>query len=862
MKEYEVSIVTPLHEVDPGIFAKGAGSMKGQTFGFENIEWVVVIHNCSDEYKAMYHEILDGYDNIKTLELNNDKRTPSSPRNYGMSQASGRYIGFLDGDDSFTKDCIEKVISVIKKHDAQVVCFRREYELENPDDIPVTEIVLWDQLQEEIVVDREHWDDEKMFSGVCGMVTSRLYDKKFLDREGLKFDEDVLFGEDFLFNFEVYGHLERVVYLPQFIGYHYFINSGSLVQKSDKSPELLLAYAKGYTKVFDAGLKYGFYMNGIISRLCVFLSRYLTTCKAMTYEQRCEIRDILAPYIELTSPVAPNKVYSEKAAKDMYEIPRDVILHPEKWCNNNNGGLLVSLNEPTHNSANAMAAVLAMILEQNQNTDIGRHYSFRDIMTVRGYATKLPLTDYSFYQPLIRLTTRIGESGIFTGKEIQYYIITFQDDGEQWMIPCDRKMSEGYADMIRKLVNGHDSLLLYKSLPLSHKYNDNVYANTVSGTALSKLFDVRKDFRGTQDFALASPQELLFPKTSKDTLYLRLLFALADKDIDQIICPLCWNVLELFEYLENNWEELVHDIETGTISRRDDVSEELSHTVELQLKADAQRAAQLREIFKDGFGAPVAKRIWPKLSAVYTDWEGDQRIYAQALRRYVGGVVYTSPYFVSNGIIVGIDDGNGGYCLMEKTAFFEFIPEGENEAVLMDNIEEGGLYELVLTIASGLYRFRTRDVIRINSVNDSEIHFVFAYHRHDGLPIKLNEMVMAKAVNELAEIYRLMTPDYAYMTDGNDLTVLIEPEGVDEERVKTLNRDQMGDDLKNLLLQRDRNLDIGKVTVKFSEPETHKLHRDMLRRKNMIAPDEIRPIHFLRTEESRKFFMLNILESE
>ena len=111
---------------------------------------------------------------------------------------------------------------------------------------------------------------------------------------------------------------------------------------------------------------------------------------------------------------------------------------------------------------------------------------------------------------------------------------------------------------------------------------------------------------------------------------------------------------------------------------------------------------------------------------------------------------------------------------------------------------------------------------------------------------------MAKAVNELAGIYRLLTPDYAYRIDGMDLTVLIEPEGADEERVKTLDRARMGDDLKNLLLQRDRSLDIGSVTVKFSEPETHKLHRDMLRRKNMITPDEIRPIRSYRGENRKR----------
>ena len=60
------------------------------------------------------------------------------------------------------------------------------------------------QMQEEILIDREHWDDEKMFSGLCGMVTSRIYDRVFLEQHGITFDESVLFGEDYLFNLTVY----------------------------------------------------------------------------------------------------------------------------------------------------------------------------------------------------------------------------------------------------------------------------------------------------------------------------------------------------------------------------------------------------------------------------------------------------------------------------------------------------------------------------------------------------------------------------------------------------------------------------------------------------------------------------------
>ena len=72
--------------------------------------------------------------------------------------------------------------------------------------MPATEIVLWDQTQEEIIMDRENWDDEKMFGGLFwGMVTSRLYRRDFITSHGFTFDEAVPFTEDVLFLIELYG---------------------------------------------------------------------------------------------------------------------------------------------------------------------------------------------------------------------------------------------------------------------------------------------------------------------------------------------------------------------------------------------------------------------------------------------------------------------------------------------------------------------------------------------------------------------------------------------------------------------------------------------------------------------------------
>ena len=54
------------------------------------------------------------------------------------------------------------------------------------------------------------------------------------------------------------------------------------------------------------------------------------------------------------------------------------------------------------------------ILDGNKGTDIGQNHHFDMIHTYEAFKKSVPLTEYDFYEPLIQLTTRIGESNIFT----------------------------------------------------------------------------------------------------------------------------------------------------------------------------------------------------------------------------------------------------------------------------------------------------------------------------------------------------------------------------------------------------------------------------------------------------------------
>ena len=50
MGEYIISVITPFHNVDYEMFNSCIDSMLKQTLGFENIEWIIALHNCDQDH--------------------------------------------------------------------------------------------------------------------------------------------------------------------------------------------------------------------------------------------------------------------------------------------------------------------------------------------------------------------------------------------------------------------------------------------------------------------------------------------------------------------------------------------------------------------------------------------------------------------------------------------------------------------------------------------------------------------------------------------------------------------------------------------------------------------------------------------
>lgn len=867
----KISVIIPCHSVKIAYFSKCINSLYDQTIGIENIQVILVLHNTPNDNKKEIYEFLKDKKEIEVYELNNDIHTPSSPRNYGLDKAIGEYIGFLDADDSYVENVFEKIFEYNKKYDADVITFRREYELEKQGLYPAVEKVMWNQLREVIVATPDNFETEKILVGPCGFITSKIFKRNFLVKNNLRLDEEILFAEDFYFVLKIYSMAAKMIFLPQLIGYRYFINSSSLVQGSgNRTGDELVKYAEGYKKIFDIGLEKGFYMNSIISRLCRLLATYMVASKDITFEQRVKIKEILKPYIELTTMIKADKMMSQKLCEEAYNFPRDIILKPEKWKDYDSKDVLVYDKYYSLDDEQETLKILNKILEENTDTDMGKNYSFGNIMTLSGYKNNMPLTDYAFYEPLINLTTRIGESQIYLKENVNNYIYTPGNTGDSKLFACTDRHIRPYVEAFDNIVKNHDTFLFMESTYIKSRYNDDALTNSLYGTILSEYFKNVEQHKINNVARFTSPRELMFPDKAVDVTFERLFFALRDENVDQIYAPYMWDILISFNFLKKNWETLCDCIEKGELNNTTKISEELRKKLSYIIKPMKDRANNLRDIFKNGFDNNVLKKIWPKLDKIITTSEKTMRIYTKELMSYANDIIITNGFYASAEALIGEPtDEIGIYKLHRNSSFFEFREENEiNKTVTCDELIIGKNYEVVVTNHAGLYRYKTGDIIETIDKKQQDIYFKYAFngkniislYENDDENVITNTMVY-DVINDVSSICDVKVSDYSYVKDGKKILIILEANSDKNEATKLVNNKQEIEKQFDEVFSRyevyknaKTNGIIDGIKILIGEPESHMLYRDLQRKKEYYASDQIRPVRLLDNAEKYKYF--------
>ena len=204
--------------------------------------------------------------------------------------------------------------------------------------------------------------------------------------------------------------------------------------------------------------------------------------------------------------------------------------------------------------------------------------------------------------------------------------------------------------------------------------------------------------------------------------------------------------------------------------------------------------------------------------------------------------------------------------LLPWGGFYEFIPmedSGNGRPLLMDELEVGKEYELIVTNLSGFYRYRLGDVIRVTGYHNECPMLVFSYRKSQLISMygeKVTEMTLRTAVEAMAEESETTVLEYSVYADTSSdpghYVVLLE-----SDREVSPEHWPVYSEILNRKLCQTHDSYCKKIQQKIMLPlevtvvqsQTYALSRD-LKVMGGASPNQIKPLHVIPEGRVKRFF--------
>lgn len=185
---------------------------------------IIVVHNAStDQTLKHIKRAIKGYEHLFTVIENESNVDLGEGRNIGIHHARGEYLMFLDGDDWYSENAVESILTLLVTQNADLLIFDflRYYSndvlIANP-----RRKLLSDRL---IVTDNDRVELFKNF----GVAWNKVYKKSFIHKNNLNFP--TLYYEDILWNVQCIINAKSI-YVTQAQLIYYRQREGSILRSS------------------------------------------------------------------------------------------------------------------------------------------------------------------------------------------------------------------------------------------------------------------------------------------------------------------------------------------------------------------------------------------------------------------------------------------------------------------------------------------------------------------------------------------------------------------------------------------------------------------------------------------------------
>lgn len=414
----------------------------------------------------------------------------------------------------------------------------------------------------------------------------------------------------------------------------------------------------------------------------------------------------------------------------------------------------------THNPMEAQKRVLFEYIKRNRDTEYGKKYNFFGIRSVREYQNLVPMSDSESIYPYIERMAK-GEKGVLTKDDPIFFGLTSGTTNKPKLIPVTEFSRRKKAEVARLwayyIVRDHPKILNGKILAI---INPDTEGHAPSGIPYgAETGHGYKNLPWTVKKMYALPYDIFLIDDYDARYYCILRFSI-EENITTIATLNPSTLILLCKKMEKWRDELIADIENGSINSAFNIPENMRQKLTYKLRPNPEKAAELKAILKDGKPF-IPKFLWKNLELIECWKGGTVNIYLKELPQYFGSVKIRDFGCLSTEARSSIPMGDEGAegVLAIKTNFYEFVPKEdmdkrEKRFLLADQVEKGKEYFLIVTTPGGLYRYNIDDIVRIDGFFNNTPKIEFVQKGLNAVSVtgeKLYESQVNEAVNKAAD---------------------------------------------------------------------------------------------------------------
>lgn len=324
-----ISVLVPVYNAE-NYLKELMEQVRQQTLA--NWEMIIVNDGSTDKSSEICEQLASLDARIRVIHQSN--QGVSATRNKLLQKARGAYLAFIDADDRFDKHFLEKLVYQIQTTDADLVvsCYNEIKEV-NGEIVQQVEKLFYisDYLD---VIDMSECIMSFINSGLFNPLWNKLYKRKIVDECQITFPEQLITGEDFIFNLEYFKHIQKVSFINETL-YDYIRRQNNSItyqyvekmyEKGLEIHEQLEQFLKQmnyYTKQNELILMEN-HLGGVFS---AWLNLYHEDCNLKYKDKRKEIKAILnRDYVQLCAKEVQSTNKLIKITKILISIKSQVIV--------------------------------------------------------------------------------------------------------------------------------------------------------------------------------------------------------------------------------------------------------------------------------------------------------------------------------------------------------------------------------------------------------------------------------------------------------------------------------------------------------------------------------------------------------